>query len=150
MKNTLMISLLLLVSFVSCKKDEETTVTPPPVVINNDLPSGAFTKGLSGSFVKQNGYNAAGTAELGQDAQKANWVHLAPNFDASLSTGAVTLYISKTQQLNLGNAAGFVKIANVTKAGEHYYKTSALSADFKFAILWCSSANVQFGNAELK
>jgi hypothetical protein len=146
MKNLMILGVLFLSIFASCKKDETTTPTPS----NPDVPNGTFTKTISGTFLDQNGYNAEGTAELGRDASLVNWVHLASDFNASLSTGAVTLYISKNQQLKLGDASSFERIASITKAGEQYFKVNALSADFKYAILWCSSANVQFGNAELK
>jgi hypothetical protein len=148
MKNYLILAGFILAFLTSCKKEDTTTTPPTPT--NTDTPSGVFTKTRAGNFVKQNSYNAEGAAEIGSDVQQINWIHLAPNFNASLSTGAVTLYISKTQQLNLSDASSNVRVASITKAGEQYYKTSAVSADFKFAILWCSSANIQFGNAELK
>lgn len=140
---------LLMLALGACQK-EETNPTPDQPT-NPALPSGTFTSARAGTFQKQNGYNAEGTAQLGTDAVNAQWLRLAPDFNASLSTGAVTVYLSKNQNLTLGTADSFRRIDLVKIPGEHFYKIEpALSADFKFAILWCASAGVQFGNAELK
>ncbi|MFN0034928.1 MAG: DM13 domain-containing protein [Saprospiraceae bacterium] len=136
---------LLLLSFAACQKE----TAPDPV--NPTLPSGAFTENLAGVFQHQNGYNAEGTAQLGTDDANTQWLRLAHDFKASLSTGAVTVYLSKNQNLALNSADSFLRVSLVTTPGEHFYKISpAVGDDFKFAILWCASASVQFGNAELK
>jgi hypothetical protein len=145
---------LLLLTLAACQKEEMSTMPDPvtPVTPSNPaLPSGAFASARSGVFQKQNGYNAEGTAQLGTDAVNAQWLRLAPDFNASLSTGAVTVYLSKNQNLTLGAADSFRRVDLVKTPGEHFYKIEpAVGADFKFAILWCASAGVQFGNAELK
>ena len=140
--------LLLLLAFAACKKDDTAVENPPA---DTSKPTGTFTAARSGIFQKQNGYNAEGTAQLGSDEASNQWLRLAPNFNASLSTGAVTLYLSKNQSLLLGSAGTFLRVDLVTTAGEHFYKIApTVGSDFKFAILWCASAGVQFGNAELK
>ena len=138
--------ILLLIAFVSCKK-EDTALNPG----NAEMPAGLFSTVRSGVFQKQNGYNAEGTAQLGSDESNTQWLRLAPDFNTSLSTGAVTVYISQNQNLALNAANSFRRLDLVTIPGEHFYKIDpAVGNEFKFAILWCASAGVQFGNAELK
>jgi hypothetical protein len=138
--------LLMLIALVSCQKD---AVQGDPA--ESMMPVGTFSAARSGDFQKQNGYNAEGTAEIGTDEAGEQWFHLAPNFNASLSTGAVTVYLSTGQNLALGTEGSFRKIDLVMVPGEHFYRVSpALGTEFKFAILWCASAGVQFGNAEMK
>ncbi|MFN0216480.1 MAG: hypothetical protein ACKVT2_19645 [Saprospiraceae bacterium] len=138
----------LLISFLSCQKEDSPPDSPGS---NTAKPMGVFSIARAGVFQKQNGYNAEGTAELGSDEANVQWLHLASDFNASLSTGAVTVYLSKNQNLTLGVAGSFRRMDLVTMAGEHFYKIEpAVGDDFKFTILWCASAGVQFGNAELK
>ena len=119
--------------------------------VDASKPAGTFNVNRSGVFQKQNGYNAEGNVEIGTDDETKQWLHFADNFNASLSTGAVTVYLSKNQNLTLNTSNSFLRVELVTKPGEHFYKIDpAANADFKFAILWCASAGVQFGNAELK
>ncbi len=138
--------ILLCLTFISCQKDD--TVDSPS---NPGMPSGMFSANRSGAFMEQNGYNAEGTAQLGSDEANTQWLRLASDFNASLSTGAVTVYISQNQNLTLNAPNSFRRLDLVTTPGEHFYKVEpAVGNDFKFAILWCASAGVQFGNAELK
>ena len=142
----IMFPFLLLFTLAACEKEENPATNPDPV-----SPSGLFTASRSGVFQEQNGYNAAGTAQLGTDEAAVQWLRFAPDFNASLSTGAVTVYLSKNQNLALNSSGSFQRLELVTTAGEHFFKISpAAGDDFKFAILWCASAGVQFGNAELK
>ena len=137
---------LLIFTLSSCSKE-----ATPPDPIDPTLPSGKFTAARSGVFQSQNGYSAAGLAELGTDDANTQWLHLAPNFTASLSTGAVVLYLSKNQNLSLNASGSFMRVEAVKTPGEHYYKIDpAVGDDFVYAILWCSSAGVQFGNAPLQ
>lgn len=138
---------LLLLVFAACQKEENA----PDDSSNSTMPTGAFTAARSGIFQKQNGYNAEGAAQLGTDEAGVQWLRFAPDFNASLSTGAVTVYLSKNQNLALNSSGSFQRVELVTTPGEHFFKIDpAVGGDFKFAILWCASASVQFGNAELK
>lgn len=141
----------MLFSLAACQKDEK-SIDPDVITPSNQgLPTGLFSAARAGVFQKQNGYNAVGTAQIGNDAANVQWLRLAPDFNASLSTGAVTLYLSKNQNLNLSVSDSFRRIELVTTPGEHFYKLDpVVASDFKFAVLWCASAGVQFGNAELK
>jgi len=140
-------SFFLLLTFSACQKDENTTPAPS----GPNLITGAFSATRSGVFQEQNGYQAEGTAQIGIDGANVQWLRLASDFNTTLSTGAVTVYLSQNKSLNLGAAGTFRRLALVTVPGEHFYKIDpAVGTDFKFAILWCASASVQFGNAELK
>ncbi len=140
-------SVFLLFALAACQKED----APPGNPADPTLPTGMFTAARSGVFQDQNGYNAEGSAQLGTDETGAQWLRFAPDFNASLSTGAVTVYLSKNQNLALNSGGSFQRVELVTTPGEHFYKISpAAGDDFKFAILWCASASVQFGNAELK
>jgi len=137
---------IFLLAFTNCQKEE--VVTPDPV--NPSLPNGMFSPARSGTFQKQNGYNAVGTARLGSDLTNVQWLYFAPDFNTSLSTGAVTVYLSKNKGLSLGATDTFRRVDLVKTAGEHYFKLDpSVGSEFKFVILWCASASVQFGNAEL-
>ncbi len=147
--NKIFFSILLLSGFMACQKDD--LASPDPVTPGNStMPVGVFSVSRSGVFQKQNGYNAEGTAQIGTDDAGNQWLRLAPDFNATLSTGAVTVYLSQNQNLMLNTPGSFRRLNLVTKPGEHFYKLDpAAGADFKFAILWCASAGVQFGNAEI-
>ena len=147
--NKLFFSILLLSGFIACQKDDVTS--PDPVTSGNStMPIGAFSVTRSGVFQKQNGYNAEGTAQIGTDNAGLQWLRLASDFNASLSTGAVTVYLSQNQNLMLNTPGSFRRVSLVTKPGEHFYKLDpAAGADLKFVILWCASAGVQFGNAQI-
>lgn len=138
--------LFIIGTLLSCSKDPA-----PDSPANTSTPTGLLTTSRSGFFQPQNGYNATGTAIVGTDEANQQWLQLASDFDASLSTGAVTLYLSKVQSLNLNESASNIRVALLSKPGEHFYKIDpAIGEDFTFAILWCASAGVQFGNAPLQ
>jgi len=144
---SLFYSFFLLLTFSTCQKDENTTPGP----VDSSLITGAFSATRSGVFQEQNGYQAKGAAQIGNDGANVQWLRLAPDFNTTLSTGAVTVYLSQNKNLNLATAGTFRRLELVTTPGEHFYKIDpAVGTDFKFAILWCASASVQFGNAELK
>lgn len=137
-----------LLGLAACQKDESLPEPPP---VDGTKPSGKFSPARQGTFNKQNGYNAEGTAQIGKDEAANQWLRLANDFNASLSTGAVTVYLSKNQNLDLNAKDSHLRVDLVKTPGEHFYKIMPEANDaFKFAILWCASANVQFGNAELK
>jgi glycine betaine/choline ABC-type transport system substrate-binding protein len=147
---TYFFSFLVLVTLCmsACSKDEATT---PPDNGGGMTTDTTFVAQVTGTFLAQNGYQAEGTVQLGADDITPAIIKLDANFKASLQTGAVTLYLSKNQQLKLSEAASVQRIALITKQGAQQFALAAKpTSDFKYAILWCASAGVQFGNAELK
>ena len=132
-----------ILTVLACKKE---TIEPS----NQASAPVNFIADQEGFFQQQNGYTAEGMVRLGMDENNLQWLRLASDFKASLSTGAVTVYLSKSQALNLNASTDFLRLDLVKTPGEHFFKVNpAVNADFKYVILWCASANVQFGNAVL-
>ena len=144
-KNFLFIALISIIGLASCKKDN---TTPTATTTTSDQPVGAFTAQRTGSLVAQSGTPTQGTAQLGTDTKGTSFLKLGSNFKSDYHTGTVTLYASKGATY----AASTVQlISAVGKDGEQYFKLSAaLSSDFTHLIVWCGSAKIPFGNAELK
>ena len=144
-KNFLFIALLFAIGLSSCK---ENAVTPTPTPTTSDHPVGAFTAQRSGSLVAQSGTPTKGTVQLGVDTKGTTFLRLGSDFKSDYHTGTVTLYASKGSV----HAPSTVQlISAVGKDGEQHFKMSAaLSSDYTHLIVWCGSAKIPFGNAELK
>ncbi len=144
-KSFLFIALLSVITLASCKEDAVTPTTTPTAT---DQPVGAFTAQRTGSLVAQSGTPTKGIAQLGMDTKGTAFLKLGSDFTSDYHTGAVTLYMSKGATY----AASTVQlISGVSKNGEQYFKLSAVvSSDFTHLIVWCGSAKIPFGNAELK
>ena len=144
-KNYLFIALLFVIGLSSCKEE---AVTPTTTPTTSDQPVGAFTSQRSGSLVAQSGTPTKGTVQMGTDTKGTPFFKLGTDFKSDYHTGTVTLYASKGAVY----AASTVQlISAVGKDGEQYFKLSAaLSSDYTHLIVWCGSAKIPFGNAELK
>ena len=144
-KSLFFIALLAISGLTNCKED---AVTPTTTPTTSDQPVGAFTAQRAGSLVAQNGTPTQGTVQLGTDTKGTSFLKLGSNFKSDYHTGTVTLYASKGATY----AASTVQlISAVGKDGEQYFKLSAaLSSDYTHLIVWCGSAKIPFGNAELK
>ena len=133
---------------VACDDDSTNTVE-----VDLSLPQGTFTASKSGSFVEQNSTGSTGTAELGMDESGVQFIRFGSNFNTNLGTGTVTVYLSTSDEYVADPANGnpdLLLVGPVKTAGENYFKLSP-SADSKFThvLLWCGSANIPFGYAEL-
>ena len=137
---------ILAMALSGCSNDE--TIT-----IDSSKPDGTFTSTKSGMFVEQNSTGSMGTVELGTDSKNIQFVKFDSDFTTNLATGTVTVYLSTsmTYTADPGNGNPDLKLVGiVTKAGENYFKVDpAAPAKFTHAILWCGSANIPFGYAEL-
>ena len=144
-KSLLFIALLSIIGLTNCKEDAVTPTTTPAAT---DQPVGAFTAQRSGSLVAQSGTPTKGTMQMGTDTKGTPFFKLGTDFKSDYHTGTVTLYASKGAVY----AASTVQlISAVGKDGEQYFKLSAaLSSDYTHLIVWCGSAKIPFGNAELK
>ena len=135
-----------LIGFTGC--DQSTTT------IDSAIPNGTFTAQRTGAFTAQNGTPTAGTIRVGTDTKGTNFVHLGTDFKTELGTGTSILYLSKTAVYKADPAKGnpdLKLIGTISKNGEQYYKLSAaVSSDFAYAIVWCATASVPFGNANVK
>lgn len=139
---------LVLTLFAACSDDD-----PTEVVIDSSLPQGQFTSMKSGTFMEQNSTGSTGTAELGTDSEGTQFLHFGSNFNTNLATGTVTVYLSTsdTYMADPGNGnPDLLLIGPVKKAGENYFKIDpAADSKFTHVILWCGSASIPFGYAEL-
>ena len=108
-----------------------------------------FTKVTSGSLVAQAAPQTKGSIEFGTDPSGAQWLHVSSDFATDFGTGAVTLYMSKT---NTFATTSVVKVSLDNVAGEGYFRlaTSVVATDYPYVIVYCDAAKVQFGYAQLK
>ena len=144
-KNLLFIAFLSIIGLTNCKED---AITPTTTPTTTDQPVGVFTAQRSGSLVAQSGTPTKGTVQLGTDTKGTSFLKLGSDFKSDYHTGTVTLDASKGATY----AASTVQlISAVGKDGEQHFKMSAaLSSDYTHLIVWCGSAKIPFGNAELK
>jgi hypothetical protein len=139
--------LFALAAFTSCTKTEEVTV-------DSTQPVGAFTAKTTGALTAQNGTPTKGTASIGTDTKSTYFVKLGSDFTTELGTGTATLYLSTsaTYKASPGTGNPDLKLVGViAKNGEQNFKlTAAPDAKFTYVIVWCGSAAIPFGNAQLK
>ncbi len=134
--------------FTACKKETE------EVLVDSNLPQGALTVSRSGSITEQNATGSKGAVQLGTDTKNIQFVKFGADFSTVLATGTVSVYLSTTKDFVADPANGNPNlrlIGIVQKNGEQHFKLDP-NADAKFThlILWCGSANIPFGFAELK
>ena len=145
MKNFILIIILLLQ--LSCSKEETNVLGPDGTTTN----VATFTVLKSGKFNSSSGYPTTGTAQLILDSTSKYRVRLADDFSTSFSTGSVTIYLSKTMNLNLIDSSSFIRLAVINKNGMHQFKLEDKPADALGAVVvWCQPAGVKFGHADLK
>ena len=133
--------------FTSCEKEVE-------VIVDPTLPQGTFTASKNGTFTEQNATGSKGAAQLGTDEKGTQFLKFGSDFNSNFGTGTLTVYLSTSQTFTAdpGNGNPNLRlIGPVTKAGENYFVLNPV-ADGKFThvILWCGSANIPFGYAEIK
>ena len=136
------------VLFTSCGKEEV------EVIVDSSQPMGDFTSLRMGSIVEQNGTGSKGVVSLGEDDQNITFVKFSTDFMTVLATGTVTVYLSTSNEFKADPANGnpnIKLIGTVLKNGEQYIKIdSTVDSKYTHLILWCGSANIPFGYAELK
>ncbi|QWX84401.1 DM13 domain-containing protein [Cellulophaga sp. HaHaR_3_176] len=139
---------------VSCSDDDnETETIIETVIVDSSLPNGDLTVVSAGSFVAENGTPTAGTVEVGTDTDSSNFVHFGSDFTTELGTGTVGIFLSTSSVYTPDPGNGnpeLMLIGNVSANGEKFIKlTEAPDAKYTHIILWCATANIPFGNAEL-
>ena len=132
---------------VSCSEDEQIT-------IDSSLPNGALAVERTGVFTAENGTPTAGTAELVQDEDNAVFLRFANDFTTELATGTVSVYFSTSSVFTADPANGnpdLLLVGAVQQNGEQCFKLdSGVSSNFTHVILWCNTASIPFGNAQLQ
>ncbi|ADV49636.1 DM13 domain-containing protein [Cellulophaga sp. E16_2] len=156
-KGILLISKVALVSVfiltTSCSSDDDTETIIETVTIDSSLPNGTLVASRVGSFVAESGTPTAGTAELGTDDDSTSFIHFESDFTTELGTGTVGIFLSTSAVYTPDPANGnpdLMLIGNAAANGEKFIKLSAApDAKYTHIILWCATANIPFGNAEL-
>lgn len=149
MRNTLLFTFLFALAMVisSCSKEEIVTV-------DSSLPNGTFTVSKTGNISSQNDTGSKGKVELGKDASGTNFVKLGSDFTTVLATGTVSVYLSTSAAFKAdpGNGNPDLKLIGfISKNGEQYFKLSSTpESKFTHFILWCGSANIPFGYAQIQ
>lgn len=128
--------------------------TEEPTIIDSALPSGLFSADRAGSLVAENGTPTTGGVELGTDEENTSFIRFGSDFTTELATGTVAVYLSTSEVFTAdpGNGNPDLRlIGAINSNGEQFFKlTEAVSSEFTHVILWCNTASIPFGNAELK
>ncbi len=135
-------------AITSCKKDAET------ITVDSSRPSGTFTVTKRGTLVAQNNTPTKGTVELGTDVNGDTFLHLTPDFTTEQGTGTATVYLSKTATFTASPGTGnpdLKLVGVVAKNGEFYFKIAGtVPTTLAYTIIWCGTAGIPFGNANIK
>ncbi|MBL6447506.1 DM13 domain-containing protein [Fulvivirga sp. 29W222] len=133
---------------IACSNDDT-----EEILIDTSMPQGSFTTAKNGIFVEQNDTGSTGTAQLGTDENGIQFLHFAADFSTNLATGTVTVYLSTSSEYKADPSSGnpdLRLIGPVSSTGENYFMLDpAAASKFTHVILWCGSANIPFGYAEL-
>lgn len=141
-----LLSLASVALFTACEKTTE-------VIVDPTVPQGAFTVSKSGTFTEQNATGSKGAVQIGTDEKGTQFLKFGSDFNTNFATGTVTVYLSTSMTFTPDPGAGnpdLRLIGPVNKAGENYFRLiPAAEAKFTHVILWCGSANVPFGYAQM-
>ncbi len=135
---------------VGCSDDGGTET----ITIDTGLPIGNFEVDRQGDLVAESGTPTQGTVQLGVDSEGTDFLRFSDDFTTELGTGTVGIFLSTSSVYTADPANGnpdLKLIGNVSSNGEMFIKLDGEpQAKFTHVILWCASANIPFGNAELK
>lgn len=156
-------SVIALSATSSCSNDDPEIVTETVTVTETDtvtvevdssLPIGDFTVARQGTLTAESGTPTEGAVELGADTQNTSFLRFGDDFMTELGTGTVGIFLStsETYTPDPGNGNPDLRlVGNVKANGEMFVKLDeAPEAKFTHVILWCATANIPFGNAELQ
>lgn len=129
---------------------------PVQPIVNNNGPVTPTTVVRSGMLAAESGTPTAGTVAIVRDANSDEWVSFGSNFTSSFATGTVTVYLAKAAT-RIGDqrvlppppvpnilAAGFV-----SRNGAQAIRLPASATGFNYVVLYCETAEINFGNARL-
>lgn len=145
-------SILVALFLVAASCNKET------IVQFSDQPVGTVTSLKTGTLARQNAPGTPetkGTLAIIQDSNSNQFVKLNSDFMSGFTTGTVTVYLAKSMeeintQRNGGTTATNVQaIGFVQKNGEQYLKIAGSISGFTHLVLYCETAEVNFGAAEL-
>ncbi|MBC74282.1 MAG: hypothetical protein CMH47_18845 [Muricauda sp.] len=138
---------------VGCSDDDGETIVET-ITIDTSLPVGALEVDRQGDLVAESGTPTQGTVQIATDSEGTNFVRFSDDFTTELGTGTVGIFLSTSSVYTPDPANGnpnLMLIGNVTGNGEMFIKLDAApEAKYTHIILWCATANIPFGNAELQ
>ena len=152
MKTTITaLCLTTILALAGCK--DKNVVRP---IVNNNGPVAPTTVLKTGTLTAENGTPTAGTLSLLKDANNDQWVSFNSNFTSSFATGTVTVYLAKTAA-RIGDqrvlppppTPAILAVGFVSKNGAQSLKLPAPSDPFAYVVLYCETAEINFGNARL-
>ncbi|MEO0471038.1 MAG: DM13 domain-containing protein [Bacteroidota bacterium] len=143
-------SILLLVfvfAATSCSQEEIIT-------IDSSLPNGQLSVQRTGNLVAENSTPTTGVVELGVDDDNENFLRFGTDFTTELATGTVSVYFSTSEVFTADPANGnpdLLQVGSIRGNGEQFFKLDApVPSNFTHVILWCNTASIPFGNAQLQ
>ncbi|MDC6363812.1 MULTISPECIES: DM13 domain-containing protein [Flavobacteriaceae] len=136
---------------VGCSDDDSDSEI---ITVDTALPVGDFEVDRQGDLVAESGTPTQGTVQLGTDSEGTDFLRFSNDFTTELGTGTVAIFFSTSSVYNADPANGnpdLKLIGNVESNGEMFVKLNeGPEAKFTHVILWCATANIPFGNAELQ
>lgn len=133
-----------------CKND------PAQPIVNNNGPVAPTTVLRTGTLTAENGTPTAGSVSVIRDANSDQWVNFGTDFTSSFATGTVTVYLAKSgsrigdqRMLPPPPVPNILAVGFVTKNGAQALKLPGASAGFGYVVLYCETAEINFGNARL-
>ncbi len=147
-----MFSVATLIAIAGCKKDDPA----PAQTVFNVGPVPPTTTLRTGTLTAENATPTAGSVSIVRDANNEEWISFGSNFTSTFATGTVAVYLAKSNA-RIGSqrtlppppvpnilSAGFVAVN-----GAQSIKIRASSTGFSHVVLYCETAEINFGNAAM-
>ena len=156
MKKTLnlILAATLCIAFVACDKEDDSSPETVVNTVDNSQPSGTFTANGTGMFTDQSSAGTMGSVSIGTDSDGEQFIEFSDNFTTNFNTGTVTVYMSTSSTFTADPMNGnpdLILVGPVKSGGKSYLKVNPTAgSSFTHVILWCGSANVPFGNAQVQ
>ena len=133
----------------ACSSDD-----PAPQTVFSPEPAGALTSLKTGTVTPQNGTPTNGSLAIVRDEQNREYVQLNPDFTSDFHTGTVTVYLAKTAarigEQRAAAATNVRAVGFVNKNGKQFLELKDGSAGFNYVVFYCETAEINFGNSQLK
>jgi hypothetical protein len=135
-----------------CKKDDP---APAQTIINNG-PVPPTTTLRTGTLVAENATPTAGMVSIVRDANNEEWISFASNFTSTFATGTVAVYLAKSNA-RIGSqrtlppppVPNILSVGFVSMNGAQAIKIPGSSTGFSHVVLYCETAEINFGNAPM-
>lgn len=153
-KNLFLSALMIVgtLAMVSCEDEDPEVITE---TIDTSVPTGDLTVQQMGTFVASEfAPSTAGSVQVGTDTDNDVFMRLSDDFMTAVATGTVTVYFSTSENFvpdPMNGNPDLQLVGAIQQNGERFFKLdSAPGSQFTHVLLWCASANLPFGNAQLQ